>query len=95
MFKNNIKKRVQIVTRIFQFTNTPTAAARCVENWKIKLVFRCVKRDKQIKHFINHLFRAAITAVNLVDNHNRAQPLRQSFAKNKFCLRHWPFGSVG
>ena len=53
-----------------------------------------IKRHKEIKDFIHHRFGARVGAVNFIDDHNRLQPLRQSFAQNEFGLRHRAFGGV-
>ena len=71
VIQNQFQQRREVLARISQITDTPAITARSVKNREIQLVIIGIKRDKQIKDFIDHGFGAGVRAVNFIDDDNR------------------------
>ena len=66
-----------------------TIAGRAVYKRCLKLLLCCIQIQQQLQHLVMHLHRVGMRAVNLIDDHNRQQPLLQRLAQHKtrLCLR--------
>ena len=90
-FQNRFKERRHIFVFIFHFPFCIAVSGSCVQNRKIKLLFVCIKCDKQVKDFIHHPVRFCCIFVDFVDDYYRNKSKPNRFFQYKFGLRHHPF----
>ena len=65
-----------------------------VEGREIELLVAGVEAEKELEHLVEHLGRARVGPVDLVDDDDRAKAERERLAGDELGLRHRPFGGI-
>ena len=92
--QNRVKQRPQIFAAALHVRRCRPLLCIRVENWKVELVFLCVKIDKQVVDFVEHFLRTRIGPINLVDHHDWRQLRLQRLGQHVARLRQGPFARV-
>src|SRR5208283_4035266 len=85
--QNGFKKRLEVFRRPIQSLTRDAVLGDAVKDGKVELILRGVEIDEQVVDFVQHLLRARITAVDLVDHHDGRQIGFQRFAQDITSLR--------
>ena len=83
-----------VVSGILPLFAHPSVLGGAIDNREIKLVFRSIEREHQVKYHFIYLFGTAVGFVNLVHHHDGLQTYLQSLLQHKTRLRHRTFKSV-
>src|SRR5690349_17144645 len=71
-----------------------THQADRIHDRKLSLIITRAEFDEQVKGVVECLVRSRKGAINLVDDHNHAQPKSQRLPQHETSLRHWPFNRI-
>ncbi len=83
---NGLKQRRHAIVRIAEiFDGVPVAGAG-VNEWGAELLFAGVKFQKQFQHLVVHAMRVGVLTVDLIDDDDDLQALRQSLFQDESGL---------
>src|SRR5665213_818360 len=94
VFHDGVEQRLHRAGDVGEFGFGVAQLGRAINERKIKLLIRRVERHEQFKHFIEHLLRVRVLAVNLVDDHNRFRAGFERLAQHEARLRLRTFGGI-
>ncbi len=92
--EHEIEQRRHRFLRSFQILRHPAFLGRTVEDREIKLFVGRVERGKQIEHLVDHLRRARVGAIDLVDGDDGLEPHLERLRHHELGLRQRALGSV-
>ena len=67
---------------------------RGIDHREIELLLGCAQLVEQIEGGIDHVVEAGAGTVDLVDDHDRLEPLRERLARHEARLRHRPLDGI-
>ena len=80
--------------RTFELRRHPALLGRAVEDREVELLVGGVERREQVEHLVDHLDRARVGAVDLVDDDDRLQAHLQRLRHHELGLRQRTLGGV-
>ena len=83
-----------LVLRTFELLRHPALLGRAVEDREVELLVGGVERREQVEHLVDHLDRARVGAVDLVDHDDRLEPHLERLRHHELGLRQRTLGGV-
>ena len=92
---DEIEQRLHaVVLRALEARRHPALLGRAVEDREIELLVGGVERGEQVEHLVDHLDRARVGAVDLVDDDDGLEPDLERLRHHELGLRQRAFGGV-
>ena len=95
MAQHSVKQRCHVAAPLLAMLafcqRGPAVQARCIDHWKVQLLFGCAEFVKQLKCCVDHVVRARSWLVNFVDHHNGLETQGQSFLGDETSLGQGAF----
>ena len=92
--QDGLEEGLQVPVLVVQLVAGDPLLGRRVEHREIELLVVGAQLDEQVEDRVQHLVGAGVRAVDLVDDHDRAQPLLQRFLQHVLGLGHGPLEGV-
>ena len=92
--QDEVEQRLHVLVLGLERGRGPALAGGGEQGREIELLVVGLQRGEQVEHLVVHLVRPRIRAVDLVDQHDRAQAEAQRLAQHELGLRQRPFGGV-
>ena len=95
MRHDQVEQRIHVLLRILlEIAYRPALLGGGENHRKIELRIGRADRREQVEDLVVHLMRACIGPVDLVDHHDRPEPVRQRLHGHELGLRHRAFGGI-
>ena len=92
--EDGVEQRAAVVVAVLQLGAHDPRASDGIEDRKVELLVGGAELDHQVKHFVDHLDRTGVAAIDFVDDHDRQEAEAESLAQDEARLRHRAFGGV-
>ena len=94
VLEHHIKQFVEIILRIFQVFVSLAFSRDAVKYREIQLLVGCTEFGHQVKSQVDHLVRASVLTVNLVNHHDGAQSQLERLTQHETGLGHRAFSGI-
>ena len=95
VLEDQVEQRLHaVVVRAFQRGRHPALLGRAVEDREIELLVGGVERGEQVEHLVDHLHRARVGAIDLVDDDDGLEAHAQRLRHHELGLRQRAFGGI-
>jgi hypothetical protein len=94
MLEQRFEDRNDVRSGLLQFPRSRARPAAGVEHREIQRLIIRAQFHKQLEHFVEHLVRAGILAIDLVDDDDRPQLMLEGFLEHEPRLRHRSLGRI-
>jgi hypothetical protein len=88
LLEDQIEQRAQVLARAVRFERGRALLRGRIDDGEVELVVVRAELHEQVEHLVHNLVRALLRAVDLVHDHDRAQPLSERLAQHEAGLRH-------
>ena len=94
MLDDRVQQWTQIVALVLRIARGGADARVGVEHGKVELILVRVEIDEEVVDLVEHLARARIGTIDLVDDNNRGQPALERLSEHETRLRQRPFRRI-
>ena len=94
MLEHGVEQGLHVFARLVEFHRRPAVEAGGIDDREIELLVGGAQLVEQVEGQVDRIVGIGSIAVDLVDQHDRAQAKRQRLLGNETGLRHRAFGSI-
>ena len=94
IFDDRLEERSHIFAVLVNLAHREAILRARVDDRKIELLVARFQFNEEIEHHVEHLVRAGIFAVDLVDDHDWLRVVLQRLAQDEAGLRLWPIMGI-
>src|SRR5579862_1675379 len=87
LLHDSLEERLHRLARLADVAHGVPLLRAAVDDGEVELRVGGFQFDEQVEHHVEHLVRAGVLAVDLVDDHDRLRPVLKRLAQDEFRLR--------